>query len=85
MMRFMIFAEIQLNLSMRDIEDCLRAKPTCRAAIIHTHTGHISRVSMPWSTHSQRMSLDISLVPPKSSVSLRPGFNRVSRKAVKRI
>ncbi len=74
MMRFTAFPEIRLNPGMRDIGDCRWAKST--------HRAHIS-VWVPRNTHPQ--SLDISPVPPKPSIALVPGFNRVSRKAVKHI
>ncbi len=72
MMCFTAFPEIQLNPGMRDIQ---WAKSTLRAAITHKQRAYIS-VWVIRNTHPPRMSLDRSLVP---------GFNRVSRKAVKRI
>jgi hypothetical protein len=77
-MRFTGFPEIQLNPGMKDIGDCRWTKPTHRAAIAHTHGADIS-VGVQWNRHPQGMSLHISPIP------LVPGFNRVSRKAVKRI
>ncbi len=78
MMRFTAFPEIQLNPCMRDIGHCRWAKPIHHAAITHTYRAYIS-VWVPENTYSQRMSLDISPIP------LVPGFNQVSRRAVKRI
>ncbi len=67
-MRFTAFPEIKLSPGMKDIGDYRWAKPTHRAYI---------SVWVPRNTHPQRMSLDISPIP------LVPGFNRISRKAVK--
>ncbi len=75
MMRFTAFAEIQLNPSMRDIGDGV-----AEAQPFHTHTHRVyTSVWVPRNTHPQRMSLDIPPIPFMS------GFNRFSRKAVKRI
>jgi hypothetical protein len=82
MMRFPAFLEIQLNPGMKDVGDRRWAKPTHRAYI---------SMWVPRNTHPQLVSLDISpetLDPPELSgppIPLVPGFNRVSRKAIKRI
>jgi len=81
MMRFTAFPETQLNLDMGDSGDCRWAKLTYRAAITHTQRAYIF-VWVPRNTHPQRMSLEISPVPPKPLVRW---LNRVSRKALKRI
>jgi hypothetical protein len=70
MISFTAFLEIQLNPGMRDIGDSQWAKLTHRAAITHTH--------------AQRMS-PIPLDPSEPPIPLVLGFNRVFRKAVKRI
>jgi len=67
MMRFTAFPEIQLNPGMRDIGDCWWAKTAPIAP--YTHRVYIS-VWVPQKTYSQRMSLDISPIPTKPSISL---------------